>query len=245
MHNKKTELLYMADMIKRELITSVIEVLPWKESQQAIIVGETIFYPQGGGQPYDQGTITSENAIFDVQEVRFQDGVVYHIGTFKEGIFKKGAQVTLTIDANIRDLHSKYHSAGHIIDVALHTLQPELTASKGFHFPAGAYMEYVGTLPEEDRVQLKDVLQKTVNQIIEEQRPIQVQMVSIEELKTTARSVPQDLPENKPIRTMTIDGFYAIPCGGTHVSSTASIHKLIIEKIKNKKGNTRISYSVE
>ena len=73
-----------------------------EDGRTAFILNQTIFYPQGGGQPYDQGYIKSEDAIFQVNEVRFKDGIVYHIGSIKEGSFDKDSLVDLYVDKDRR-----------------------------------------------------------------------------------------------------------------------------------------------
>ena len=69
-------------------------------------------------------------------------------------------------------------------------------------------------------------------------------MVSCAELEQMAQFVPNYIPKDKPSRAMIIQGYYAIPCGGTHVENVRDVGPLKIEKIKNKKGNIRISYSI-
>ena len=69
-------------------------------------------------------------------------------------------------------------------------------------------------------------------------------MVDLEELKKISKFVPDYLPKDKPCRVMIVQGYPGIPCGGTHVANTGTIKKVTIEKIKNKKGNLRISYRV-
>ncbi len=97
----------------------------------------TIFYPQGGGQPYDQGVIESAKGKFLVEEVRFVDGIVKHIGMFERGSFEKGDEVTCHVDKARRDLHSRLHSAGHIVDMGMTELGLGWIPGKGYHFPDG------------------------------------------------------------------------------------------------------------
>ena len=68
-----TNLLYRTDMTQSESPASVIESSSWHDGRQTIVLDQTIFYPQGGGQPYDKGEIKSATAEFEVEEVRFKD----------------------------------------------------------------------------------------------------------------------------------------------------------------------------
>lgn len=86
---------------------------------------ETIFHPQGGGQPSDQGVIEFNDSIFTVEKVsKNKDGTIQHFGKFqnKEKVFKNKDKVTLKIDKNFRILNVRLHSAGHLIDVAVRNI---------------------------------------------------------------------------------------------------------------------------
>ncbi len=84
---------------------------------KAVILDETIFYPQGVGQPADKGEIISNNAIFSVTDVRLdKNGTIWHFGEFKNGEFQKGDKVTLKINKERRITNTKLHSAGHLLD---------------------------------------------------------------------------------------------------------------------------------
>ena len=69
-------------------------------------------------------------------------------------------------------------------------------------------------------------------------------MVSAQELIAIAQYVPDSIPQDKPSRVMIIKGGKAIPCGGTHVTNIEQIEQVHIDKIKNKEGNIRVSYSI-
>ena len=123
-------------------------------SEPALVLNETLFHAQGGGQPSDSGVITVLNddgsesdAKFEVNFVkRIPDGgLILHMGSFaagSEASFTPGARVRLAIDAEKRSLHSKLHSAGHALDAAMCKLKDAgnayaaaLIPTKGYHFP--------------------------------------------------------------------------------------------------------------
>ena len=81
---------------------------------------QTIFYPQGGGQPYDQGVIENASEVFNVEEVRYVEGIVKHIGTGYS--FQVGEEVTLKVDESRRKLHMRLHSGGHLLDMAINKI---------------------------------------------------------------------------------------------------------------------------
>ena len=85
-----TELLYMTDMAATEGSATVQSVVGL-EGKSIVFLDQTLFYAQGGGQPYDKGTITSPSATFEVEEVRYMDGgVIKHSGQFSSGRFTEG-----------------------------------------------------------------------------------------------------------------------------------------------------------
>lgn len=238
-----TLLVYMTEGQKLKDTAHIISVIPLADEKITIILDRTIFYPQGGGQPYDTGTIAGKSGQFQVNEVRFIDGVVHHTGTFTQGSFNQNDQVELIVDAQRRELHSKLHTAGHLVDLAFTKLGLNLIPSKGYHFPDSPYVEYEGTFKAVQE-KLRPQIEEVVNKIIAQNLPIMIKLVSREELEKICNHIPDYLPTGKPTRVMIVQGYQGIPCGGTHVTSTGNVGYLTIPTIKSKKGNTRISYAL-
>ncbi len=134
----KTKLLYLEDFLAVTAEARVEDVI--EENGKAVVaLDATIFYPQGGGQPYDTGAIESDagDARFIVEDTRFVDGVVKHIGHFENRMFVGGERVKLFVDEARRKLHSHLHSAGHVVDMAVAALGLPWIPGKGSHFPQG------------------------------------------------------------------------------------------------------------
>ncbi len=223
--------------------SKVIDIVENEDGRKTIILDKTIFYPQGGGQPYDIGAIETENSIFEVQEVRFIDGQVFHIGNFTSGNIEVSENVSLKVDSIRRELNSKLHSSGHLIDVALRNIgYNEIVPLKGYHFADGPYVEYVGEIGQEN-ITLK--LQTELDKLISEGYEVIVRISSLEEAKEVCYFLPSYIPEGKPIRIVSVWNELFIPCGGTHVKNITELKGLTIKGIKSKKGNTRVSYSIE
>lgn len=236
---KKTELIYMSHM---DLLTCEAIALDVQENEDrtTIILDQTVFYPQGGGQPYDTGLIRSETGEMNVEEVRFVDGHVHHIGTISGNITPE-QKVKCTIDVKRRELHSRIHSAGHVLDMAIQSLELSWIPGKGFHFPEGPYVEYNGAY-DKDIQELKNVIEEKMNSFVTN-TPTTIQFMDTEEMKKIGLNVPEYLPEDKPSRVV-FYGEFGVPCGGTHVSNLQDIGKITIRKIKQKKGKIKISYLV-
>ncbi len=239
-----TKLLYMEDSYKLQDAAQFIDITQTEGGKTALVLDQTIFYPQGGGQPYDTGIISQGANEFKVDEVRFKDGIVYHVGNFTRGLIEKGTQVTLTVDEPRRKQNRRNHTAGHLIDVAVKNLGLSLTPAKGFHFPEGAYVEYVGLMDEAQKEELRVKIEGEVNRLVQLKLPMTAKQVTYDELKELCDFVPEYLPKGKPIRIEKIGEYKAHPCGGTHVSNTEEVGRVSIEKLKSKSGNTRVSYKI-
>lgn len=167
-----TKLNYLDDTYIFESQAIFVEVRE-NEKGKAIILDETIFYPQGGGQPADKGEIISGNTIFTVNDVRLdENGTVWHFGEFKNGEFKQNDKVFLKIDKDRRIANAKLHSAGHLLDCAVSKMGLEnLTPTKGFHFPDGPYVEYDGII--ENPADIIPALQKNIDDLVKQNLPVE------------------------------------------------------------------------
>lgn len=236
-----TQLLYLDDMTAQTCTAAVLECRE-ENGKMMIILDQTIFYPQGGGQPFDKGIIHNDNATFAVQEVRFVDGIVKHSGVFEKGTLKSGDKVTCSIDKERRLLLSRLHSAGHVIDIAVEKLGYDWLPGKAYHFPEGPYVEY--SFPDAatlDKEALKKTLETTCNEIIGHNLKTNVQRMPKEQLATVCKHVPDYIPTDKPSRVVMF-GSFACPCGGTHVSNLSDIGTVTIRKIRIDGNIIRISY---
>lgn len=235
-----TKLLYLEDWNILSNKAQVTQVAQYKE-KLALVLDQTIFYPQGGGQPWDTGTITVLNAggigqgptgSFAVTEVRFdpETGNVYHIGTMT-GEIKPGETVSCNVNKERRDLNSRLHSGGHIIDMAVRQLGLDWKPGKGYHFPEGPYIEYAGVLDESAKENLRTEIERISNEIINQKIPV------------TIKFIADQLVNGKPARVV-MYGEHSVPCGGTHVNNLSEVGTVNIRKIKQEKGAIRVGYDV-
>lgn len=141
----------------------------WKYGEYKLILTQTIFHPQGGGQPSDVGyiSIMNENSheihdneihdnekhccLFQVNHVQYNPTTerIEHIGNILTGTYELWQSfihqnMKLEIDSEKRRLNQRLHSFGHLIDAAIQRLGywNQLTVGKGYHFPDGPYVEY-------------------------------------------------------------------------------------------------------
>ena len=167
-----TELLYLQNPNLFEIEAKILNIIE-TENGTAIILDKTIFYVQGGGQPSDTGFITTTTNSFEVTKVIYNlDGEVYHLGHFTNGDFKIGDLAILKVDQSKRQLHSKIHSAGHLIDLAIKNLGLDWLPIKGFHYPEGSYVEYSAARQIDNLEHLKIQIQSQFDKSVAQKIPI-------------------------------------------------------------------------
>ena len=235
-----------------------------------IICNDTIFHPQGGGQPTDKGTISSidNTVIFNVEFVANHPGnhgLVCHFGSYSKGDgFKINDKVKQCINKQDRELFAKLHSGGHIIDIGMNIIGKKLGVIfepiKGFHFPKGPYVEYEGDIPQDKRSEIKKELQQVMDEFVNNNQDLKtkIKTMNCEDYLNDVVKIndvnERELHMNKMkinkesiVRVMSIPGFDngECMCGGTHIDGINRIKKITITKFKKKNQNFRVSYKVE
>jgi len=235
-----TQLLYLDDAYLFTHTATVADIIQ-HEGQTVFILDQTIFYPKGGGQPYDTGTIAGSNGETTIKQVYLSpDGIVWHVAEGISGKISIGDAVNLNIDQDRRLLNARMHSAGHAIDMAMNqtNLGKDLPAEKGCHIPGQCFVTYHGTI--ENPTELLEQLTPAWKNVITKDQAIIAENLSTEEAQ--ARGVTA--PEGKSARWVYFEGQKDLGCGcgGTHVQSTSELAGITIKKISSKKGITRVSY---
>mmetsp|Transcript_36696 Transcript_36696/g.61871 ORF Transcript_36696/g.61871 Transcript_36696/m.61871 type:complete len:259 (+) Transcript_36696:250-1026(+) len=246
-----TGLVYFTDTYTFDIKSEVICVVE-EDDRVAVVLRETVFYAQGGGQPSDVGTMEVEGGpTFAVEDVRSKGGVVYHYGKFGAGMaqFPERTEVRLQVDKERRLLHARLHSAGHLLDscMAVAGYGPaKLQPTKGYHFPNAPYVEYTGKVDKEEHELLIGRLNGEAARMIAAGL-----LVTAEELSYDAAAaacggaLPDYIPKYCAPRIVTIGADLGCPCGGTHVSDVSEIRSMKVTGIRSKKNVTRISYVIE
>lgn len=237
---------YLLDSYKFSTTASIVDLIQ-VASDIKIKLSNTIFHPQGGGQPNDIGSITQGPIIFDVKsaETDKTDSNVWHVGKFTSGSeFDRNAEVTVLIDEAKRRLHARLHSGGHLLDIAVQRLGYPLVPGKGYHFAEGSYVEYVGNIQDKDRavLDINEECKKIINEAVDSVSAI---ILSYEEAQK-AFTVPSYLAGESSIRYVKLTPQdNGCPCGGTHVKTVHDIGSVVVTKIQKKGKNLRVSYKVE
>ena len=209
-----TEALYLAS----DDLECTGRVLSCRETQEglwAVVCDRTVFHPQGGGQPSDIGLI---NDVSVRKVIHTPDAIIHLCEAPLEG------EVSMAVDGKTRRLHSRLHSAGHIIGFVGDELGWH--ATKGNHFPGESRVVFEPKNPKAIQLTEAEVLQSEVNALI-------------------SKKLERRITEIDGLRYLTWGDLRAYPCGGTHVANTEEIGKVTISKIKMKKGQISVSYSLE
>jgi Ser-tRNA(Ala) deacylase AlaX len=199
---------------------------------------KTIFYPEGGGQPADQGEVTTDTGTIKINIVRAQNGAILHEGKMV-GQVEVGQRGRASLKWPRRHKYMRIHSAGHLLHDVLLSMYPELKSPRGNH-GAKAFIEYEGELDPT----VLEALQAKVNEEVAVDLPIRTWKCSYDELVVMCKEVPANLPKDKQLRVLRIGEHEPMPDGGVHVKSTHEIGHVIIHHITNGNGHTTIRYGV-
>lgn len=268
----RTKLIYQQSGELRQYLSKVVSISPvsalpeadrylvkdLSDEDHALITDETIFYVQGGGQPSDVGVIESSTndeskASFEITSVRHpaEGGQILHFGRFTPSTvqsFTVGQEIKQSIDAEKRDFHSRLHTAGHILGLAISHLSregvlPALTESKASHYPDSAAVEFGGLIDGKHRV----AIQAKTDEFVKSARAVHIHYWPMEELLEKCTGVVEGftLPEGEELgRVVEMEGLGSYPCGGTHVTDCSKVGKIEVRKIARSKGVSRVSYKV-
>lgn len=229
-----TDLAYLRDAFVREFDATVIAV-----DGNRVALDATYFYPTGGGQPHDTGTLGSAH----VSEVRKEGDAVWH--TLQGPIPSVGDVMHGVVDWDRRFNLMRTHTAMHILcGVIWNEWQVPVTG--GNMEPLSARMDFeFDPLPEGFAQRVEDL----VNEAIARDFPIEVSFLPRETavldadlIRTKVSLIPETVKE---IRVVDIVGLDKQADGGTHVRSTADVGRFRVIKLENKgKGNKRVRVEI-
>jgi len=165
-----------------------------------------------------------------------------------------GDVMKVQIDVERRRLLSECHTAGHVVDSAMAKCGKNFKPTKGYHFLDGPYVEYEGKVPAEQREELLQDLQSAFQQLVEEDIPTNIELMSRHDADVVCNRVAKNFDvdvfadkRTDQVRVVTVAGF-PCPCGGTHVKSTSELKKYRhwnVTGIKCKKNVVRIKYGYQ
>jgi misacylated tRNA(Ala) deacylase len=233
-----TDLLYLRDAHQKSFTARVIAV-----EDSAVVLDGTHFYPTGGGQPHDTGTLTWPGGSASVTDVRKVGDDVVHVLEGEVPIV--GAEVSGEIDWERRHALMRTHTALHVLCGVIWN-EWRVPVTGGNMEPLSARMDFeFDPLPEGFAARIEEL----VNAELAADRPIEVTFlprstaVMDEDLiRTKVSLIPESVSE---IRVVDIVGLDKQADGGTHVKSTAEVGRIRVLKVENKgKGNKRVRLEI-
>jgi alanyl-tRNA synthetase len=224
---KETKRLYLENPYQVEFEAQVVEKMLW-EKKPALILDQTCFYPESGGQPSDKGLINE----VEVLKVLEDEARIVHL--VAEDI--PAGKVTGKIDWQTRFDHMQQHSGQHILSQSFH----ELLEAETLAFHLG---EAFSTLEMDLRnISEEEVenIEKRANEIVYEDREIKCYFIPEEKIE----SVPLRRPPKKKglIRVVEVSDFDFSACGGTHVRRTGEIGLIKILRLERIRNNIRFEF---
>ena len=212
--------------------------------QRRVALGRTAFYPGGGGQPHDLGTLTWSDGSAAVSRVRREDGRIWHWLAGDE-LPDPGAEVHGQIDWQRRHLLMRTHTALHILCGVIWS-QFQIPVTGGNMEPGKGRLDFP---LESMSAELGQRVQDQINEEIERARDILVTFLGRDVadadpalVRTAANLIPREID---PLRVIDIVGLDRQADGGTHVASTADVGGVVVTGTESKgRGNKRIRIEV-
>jgi Ser-tRNA(Ala) deacylase AlaX len=236
-----TDLLFRTDPYQREASARVAGLT----EEGGIVLDRTLFYPTGGGQPGDSGTLLSEHGeIAIATAVKGQGDAVVLVPSEPVSLPPVGAEVTQRLDWDRRFAHMQMHTALHLLSVAipLPVTGGQIGAGKG-------RLDFLMPEPPEDR----DAVEAELNALIARDLPVSEDWIDEADLdanpglvKTMSVQPPRGAGRIRLVRIGEGDSQVDLqPCGGTHVARTGEIGPARLGKIENKgKQNRRVTLHI-
>ena len=191
--------------------------------QQGIVVLEqSAFYAESGGQAGDIGQITTNNAIFNVIDTHKQGKAFAHLGQLENGNLRIGDDVTAHIDESNRVATSLNHSATHLLHAALQQLLGDHVTQKGSLVNADRLRFDFSHFEPVNQQQLHSI-ERLVNQQIRINHNVNTDVMNIDQAKASGAIALFGEKYDANVRVLSIGKFSTELCGGTHVNRTGDI----------------------
>lgn len=218
----ETKRLYYEDVYKKEFTAKVLECRESKKGYE-IILNQTAFYPEGGGQPSDTGILGGIN----VKEVHEKDGELIH---YTDGPLEVGMDVIGKINWGRRFDLMQQHSGEHIVSGLVH--EAFGYDNVGFHMGSDVItIDFSGMLDEEQMAEIE----AKANQIIWENQEVEIFYPTEQELKNLDYRSKKEL--SGWVRIVRFPGADTCACCGTHVTRTGEIGMLkLLSVVKFREG---------
>lgn len=188
-----------------------------------VILDQTPFYAESGGQVGDTGYLESAGVRFDVRDTTKAGGAHLHHGVLLNGSLVKGATINAVVDDRVRSATQVNHSATHLLHAALRQVLGEHVQQKGSLVDSQRlrfdFSHFEAIRPEQLRQ-----LEQLVNQEIRRNTAVEIEVTDIETAKTRGAMALFGEKYGDEVRLLSMGGDFSVElCGGIHVERTGDI----------------------
>ncbi|MGN0707864.1 MAG: alanyl-tRNA editing protein [Faecalibacterium sp.] len=232
---ERTERYYEADAFRTEAASRILAAEPLAQGGGRIALDGTVFYPEGGGQPADRGSlILLDGTILQVLDVHETAGVIWHTVDALPPAAAVGETVAGRLDWEWRFDKMQQHTGEHILSGTLHRLFG--AENVGFHIGAEAVrMDTSVPISAEGLRQAE----WEANQIVWQNVPVQIRYPSPAELSALTYRSKKEIEGQ--VRIVAIPGADVCACCGTHTAASGQVGQIKILTAENYKGGVRLS----
>lgn len=230
-----TQKYYEADAYRREADAVILAAEPDGRGGGKLALDGTVFYPEGGGQPADHGTLTlPDGARLTVTDVHEQGGVIWHRVDALPDTAAPGTAVTGRIDWAWRFDKMQQHTGEHILSGILHQMFG--AENVGFHIGSDAVRMDTSVPISAERLREAEL---AANRIVWQNVPVLITYPTREELARMTYRSKKEIEGQ--VRIVTIPGADVCACCGTHTVATGAVGQIKILAAENYKGGVRLS----
>ncbi len=230
-----TQKYYEADAYRREADAVILAAEPDGRGGGKLALDGTVFYPEGGGQPADHGTLTlPDGARLTVTDVHEQGGVIWHRVDALPDTAAPGTAVTGRIDWAWRFDKMQQHTGEHILSGILHQMFG--AENVGFHIGSDAVRMDTSVPVSAEGLREAEL---AANRIVWQNVPVLITYPTREELARMTYRSKKEIEGQ--VRIVTIPGADVCACCGTHTAATGAVGQIKILAAENYKGGVRLS----
>ena len=230
-----TQKYYEADAYRREADAVILAAEPDGRGGGKLALDGTVFYPEGGGQPADHGTLTlPDGARLTVTDVHEQGGVIWHRVDALPDTAAPGTAVTGRIDWAWRFDKMQQHTGEHILSGILHQMFG--AENVGFHIGFDAVRMDTSVPISAEGLREAEL---AANSIVWQNVPVLITYPTREELARMTYRSKKEIEGQ--VRIVTIPGADVCACCGTHTAATGAVGQIKILAAENYKGGVRLS----
>ncbi len=200
--------------------------------QATVVLDQTPFYAESGGQVGDTGEIRWGSGRFKVEDTQKQSHAILHYGVVESGTLSLGERVEAAIDTTKRDATALNHSATHLMHAALRQVLGEHVSQKGSLVDADKLRFDFSHFEALTKAQL-EAIERMVNVQIRQNTPVSTKLMDLEAAKNSGAVALFGEKYEDQVRVLSLgeNNFSVELCGGTHVNRTGDIgvFKIIAE----------------